>query len=232
MGMRHSVILLSAICLALASETSGSVKKGDLEIEVLGGLSMESGADQGDDQDSILAGETGTDLDGWFVSAGIGRFFSKNFQIGLVGFGSWLNGSEKPCLAVTSLGGEVLGDVVYDVDVDATVYGAGGRFKWHFTPDKALVPYAGVQVCWATADIDVSGTAQLVIDSVVADANDISESESGSGVLWGPIVGLRYQVAEKWEVFFEYQYRMWSGSIGDFLDDGHAIAAGLCIKLK
>jgi len=25
---------------------------------------------------------------------------------------------------------------------------------------------------------------------------------------------------------------MWSGDIGDLIDDGHAISAGLCLKLK
>ena len=235
MGMRRSLILLSTICLVLASETAGSVKKGDLEIEVLGGWAMESGTSLGDDHASIVAGETGADLDGWFASGGIAYFTSKNFQIGLAGFGSSLDGSERTTIYPVS--DPIFGSsIVYDVDVDATIYGGGGRFKWHFAPRKALVPYVGVQVLWATADLDVSGTAEhfITVDDITESESveNINESDSDSGVLWGPIVGLRYQLAAQIEILLEYQYHMWSGSIGDILDNGHAISAGLCVKLK
>ncbi len=234
--MGRSLILLSAICLVLASGANASVKKGDFEIEVQGGWMMENSAGQGTDQDTILAGETGADLDGWFASGGIGYFTSRNFEIGLAGFGAWLDGSEKPrnLDAVALPGSESF--TIFDVDVDASVYGGGGRFKWHFSPKKALVPYVGIQVCWATADIDISGTAEeyVTADEVteLVNVNDVSESDSKDGILWGPIVGLRYQLARQIEVLVEYQYHMWSGDIGDLIDDGHAISAGLCLKLK
>ncbi|MEN6428658.1 MAG: outer membrane beta-barrel protein [Phycisphaerales bacterium] len=230
--MRRSLILLSAICLVLAGVTSGSVKKGDLEIEVLGGLAMESGAGEGDDQASILAGETGADLDGWFGSVGIGYFTSRNFEIGIAGFGSWLDGSETPSYVINPAFPNTLAS--YDIDIDTTVYGGGGRVKWHFSPGKSLVPYVGANVSWATADVDISGTARMVSDGeIVPDSEaNISESDSASGILWGPIVGLRLQLARRMEVLLEYQYHMWSGDISDLVDDGHAISAGLCLRLK
>jgi len=220
------------ICLALASGTNGSVKKGDVEIEALGGWAMESGEGQGDDQSSILEGATGGDLDGWFASAGIGWFTSKNFEIGIAGFGSSMDGSERITLVPNLAFPDVL--AVYELDVDAMVYGGGGRGKWHFFPNKTLVPYVGVQVFWATADVDLSGTADLLVEGEVdPDSHvEIDENESDSGILWGPIVGLRVQLAEKLDALVEYQYHMWSGSIGDFLDNGHMISAGLCLQLK
>lgn len=230
--MRHSLILLSMVSLALAGVASGSVQKGEAELEILGGLSVESGADQGLDQDSILEGATGADLDGWFVSGGLGRFVSDNLQISLVGFGAWMNGSEIANLDITDEIPEALR--VYDVDVDTVMYGIGGRVRWHFSPEKPLVPYLGVQALWATADVDVSGTASIVIDGLtVPDTEvDISESNSASGILWGPVAGLRLQLGENDDLLFEYQYRLWAGSIGDILDTGHAISLGIAHRLK
>lgn len=233
--MRHSVILLSVIGLTLAVTTNGAVKKGDLELEALGGFVMENGGDAGCDQESVLAGETGADLDGWFGSVGIGYFTSKNFEIGVAGFGSWTDGSETTSVERVSGNGTVLGSTIYDADVDATIYGGGGRFKWHFTPGKSLVPYVGVQVSWATADVDVSGTADIAdVDGNIDPGSrvDIDESDSASGLLWGPVVGLRLQLADNLDFLVEYQYHLWSGDISDIIDDGHAISAGLSLALK
>lgn len=230
--MRHSWILLVMVTLVLAGEAAGSVQKGDVELEVLGGLSMESGADEGSDQDAILEGATGADLDGWFISGGLGRFASDNIQLSLVGFGSWMDGSETPYLIPDPAVPEAR--QVYDVDVDATVYGVGGRFRWHFSPEKDLVPYVGAQVLWATGDFDISGTASFVIDGVTVPGSeaDISESDSASGILWGPVVGVRLQVGETDDLLFEYQYRLWAGSISDILDTGHAFSIGLAHQFK
>jgi len=229
------LILLSAICLAFAGTTNGAVKKGDLEIEVQGGFVMENGADPGADQESILTGQTGADLDGYFGSVGIGYFTSKNFEIGVAGFGSWTDGSGEA--TVTPVPNPVFGSfIVYDVDVDSTIYGGGGRFKWHFSPGKSLVPYVGAHVSWATADVDVSGTAEhfITLDGITESESvaRISKSDSVSGLLWGPIVGLRLQLANNLDFLVEYQYHLWSGDISDLIDDGHAISAGLCIGLK
>ena len=123
---------------------------------------------------------------------------------------------------------------MYDVDVDVVAYGIGGRVRWHFSPEKPLVPYLGVQALWATADVDVSGTASVVsMASPAPDTEvDISESDSASGILWGPVVGLRLQLGETDDLLFEYQYHLWAGSIGDILDTGHAISLGLAHRLK
>jgi hypothetical protein len=123
---------------------------------------------------------------------------------------------------------------IYDADVDLTMYGAGGRAKWHFNPTSALVPFIGIQASWATADIDVSGTSAIVISGETAPGTeaDISESDSTSGILWGPILGLRLQLGENDDLLFEYQYHLWAGSISDVIDDGHAIAIGWSHRIK
>ncbi len=230
--MKHSLILFSMVSLILASAASGAVRKGEAEFEVLGGLTMESGADEGSDQDSILEGATGADLDGWFVSGGFGRFASDNLQISLVGFGEWMDGSETPTLVIDPGTPEAL--LVYDVDVDATVYGIGGRIRWHLSPEEQLVPYVGIQALWATADVDISGTAAIVISGVPVPGSEdpISENDSASGMLWGPVVGLRLQLGETDDLLLEYQYRLWAGSISDILDTGHAFSIGLAHRLN
>ena len=229
---RHGLILLSIVSLVLASTASGDVKKGEAELEIVGGLAMESGADQGDDQDSILEGATGADLDGWLVSGGIGRFVSDNLQLSLVGFGSWMDGSETASLVIDPEIPEAL--QVYEADVDVVVYGVGGRLRWHFSPEKPLVPYLGVQALWATADVDLSGTAAVVVDGIPAPGTevDLSESDSASGILWGPVAGLRLQLGETDDLVLEYQYHLWAGSISDILDTGHAITLGLAHRLN
>jgi len=229
--MRNSLILLSAMSLILASVTSGSVKKGEVELEFLGGLSIQNAAD-GSDQDDILAGGTGGDFDAWFVSGGISWFRTDNLQLGVAGFYSSMDGSETVSLVPAPAFPEVQN--VYDVDVDLTMYGAGGRAKWHFNPTGQWVPFIGIQASWATADIDVSGNSAIVINGVTAPDSEaqISGSDSASGILWGPILGFRLQLGERDELVLEYQYRLWAGSIGDTLDDGHAIAIGISHRLN
>jgi hypothetical protein len=217
--------------LALVGVTNGAVQKGRVDLEFLGGLSIESGA-KGSNQEDILAGATGADFDGWFVSGGISWFRTNNLQLGIAGFYSSMDGSETVSLDITS---EIPGATrEYDVDVDLMVYGVGGRAKWHFSPTKALVPFIGIQASWATADIDVSGDAAILVDGEVFPGSEvgISESDSASGILWGPILGLRLQLGENDDLLFEYQYRLWTGSIGDVLDNGHAIAIGLSHRMN
>jgi hypothetical protein len=120
------------------------------------------------------------------------------------------------------------------VDVDLMVYGIGGKAKWHFGPENAMAPYIGIQGNWATADVDIDGEAYTTINGEVADDTlvALSESDSASGILWGPILGLRIQLGETDALLIEYQYHLWAGSISDILDDGHAIAIGLSHRLN
>jgi hypothetical protein len=217
--------------LVLAGVASGGVENGQVDLEILGGLSMES-TSEGSNQDDILAGAAGADLDAWFVTGGISWFRTKNLQLGITGLYSSMSGSDTACLDIDA---EIPGAIRrYDVDVDLTMYGAGGRAKWHFNPDDPMVFFLGLQASWVTADVDVTGEAAILVDDVVFPGSEveIDESNSDSGILWGPILGLRWQLGENDDLLFEYQYRLWAGSIGDILDSGHAIAIGLSHRLK
>jgi hypothetical protein len=229
--MRNKLMLLTAMVLALAGVTSAAIQKGEVELEFLGGLAMESSS-EGSDQDAILSGETGADLDAWFVSGGLSWFRTNNLQLGISGFGSWMDGSETASITPDADFPEVVN--VYDVDVDLMVYGVGGKARWHFGQDKPLIPYIGIQGNWATADVDIDGEASITVDGVVDPDSvaAISESDSASGILWGPIIGFRLELGETDELLVEYQYHLWAGSISDMLDDGHAIAIGLSHRLN
>lgn len=230
--MRNNLILLTTIVLALAGVSHAATHKGEVELEFLGGIALESSS-EGSTQDDIQAGQIGADFDSWFVSGGISWFRTDNLQLGIAGFGNWMSGSEKVCITPDPLDFPEVVDV-YDYDVDVTVYGVGGRAKWCFGTDKPLVPFIGIQGSWATADIDVSGQAYQEISGVVDDTSlvDVSESDSASGIMWGPILGIRLEVGEKDEILVEYQYQMWTGDLGDILDSGHAIAIGLAHRLN
>jgi len=156
----------------------------------------------------------------------VGLFTSRNFQIAVTGFYTQMDGDAETFEFIVDSEAPAA-EVDFDLDMD--VWGIGGRARWHFFPGKKLVPYVGAQVLWATADIDVEVSTAPEYAAVFP-----AETESGTenGILWGPVVGLRYQLNKKFEAIVEYQYRLWSGDIGDILDDGHAISAGLCIKLN
>lgn len=230
--MRNNLMLLATMALALSGVTSAAVQKGQVDLEFLGGIAMESSS-EGDDADGILAGETGADLDAWFLTGGISWFRTNNLQLGVSGFGSWMDGSETVNFVQDPEDFEEVVDI-YDVDVDLMVYGIGGKAKWHFGPENAMAPYIGIQGNWATADVDIDGRAyqtafgEVVDDTLVA----LSESDSASGILWGPILGLRIELGETDALLIEYQYHIWAGSISDILDDGHAIAIGLSHRLN
>lgn len=94
---------------------------------------------------------------------------------------------------------------------DIDVWGLGGRAAYHFMPTNQWVPYVGAQVMWASGD---------------------EGDEDADGVLWGPVVGARYELNANNDFFVEYQYHLWSGDIGDMLDDGHALMVGLVHQFK
>lgn len=97
-------------------------------------------------------------------------------------------------------------------DDETDIWALGGNAKYHFMPTNQWVPYVGVQVLWANADNDFGGDAD--------------------GILWGPVAGLRYELNANNDFFAEYQYHLWSGDIGDVLDDGHAIFVGIVHQFK
>jgi hypothetical protein len=97
-----------------------------------------------------------------------------------------------------------------DTGSDTTYYALGARGKYHFMPTNQWVPYVGGQVMWANAE---NGT-------------DVD------GVLWGPVAGARYELNAYNDFFVEYQYHLWSGDIGDVIDDGHAVLLGIVHQFK
>lgn len=107
--------------------------------------------------------------------------------------------------------GAALGAWTEVEDVDVDIWAIGGRAKYHFMPTNQWVPYIGAQVMWANAEDDV---------------DDVD------GVLWGPVLGMRYELNAYNDFFVEYQYHMWSGDINDFLDDGHGVFVGLIHQFK
>jgi len=169
---------------------------------------------EGDTELELLAGwmaqngeDDGPDIDSFFLSGAVGYFLTDNIQVQGVAMGAW---------------NEIdMGDG-YDVDVD--VYGLGARAKYHFMPSNQWVPYVGGQILWANADLD---GPDLEIDE-----EEISLDGDADGTLWGPVLGLRYELNAYNDFYVEYQYHIWDGDIADLLDDGHGIFVGIIHQFK
>jgi hypothetical protein len=57
------------------------------------------------------------------------------------------------------------------------------------------------------------------------------------GTLWGPVLGLRYELNAYNDFVVEYQYHIWEGDAasstnGVGLDDGHGLFAGIIHQFK
>ena len=192
--MRRGLVLLSVVGLAFAGVASASVQKDDTELDFLGGFLSENG-----DKD---VGDT----DSFFLSAALGYFFTDNIQGQVAALGMW-NEFDSP-------------DDGPDVDVD--VYGLGIRGRYHFMPTNQWVPYVGLQLFWASVDVDTN------IEDTDGDID---------GIMWGPLVGLRYELNANNDFYVEYQYHIWeldapSGWDNDVLDDGHALLVGIIHQFK
>ncbi len=149
-----------------------------------------------------------TDFDMLFLMGRVGYFLTDNIQVAGVGMGAWTE---------TSIDS---GEEGVSGDVDVDIYGLGAAGKYHFMPTNQWVPYVGAQVLWLDVDIDAS-------DLLGSDGD-----ADGDGVLWGPVAGLRYELNAYNDFFVEYQYHIWSGDIGDILDDGHGLFVGLIHQFK
>jgi len=93
---------------------------------------------------------------------------------------------------------------------DLDVYAIGGRAKYHFMPTNQWVPYVGGQIFWGNAE----------------NGDDVD------GTIWGPVLGLRYELNEYNDFFAEYQYLMFEGDLGDAVDDAHGIFLGIIHQFK
>jgi len=206
------------VILAFAGAASASVQKGDTELEALGGVLSEGG------------GSNGADLSSWFVSGAYNYFISDRVSVGIGGFGAnmQLDGTSST-MEVDVGGGVPLNAVFSDIDRDATIYGIGGRVKLHFATTNRWVPFVGVQGYWVNAKVDTSGNyaAETLPGGPLSPALPFSESFDTSGLMWGPIGGVRIELNEYNDFFVEGQYHLWTGDIADMFDGGYGIFFGI-----
>lgn len=87
---------------------------------------------------------------------------------------------------------------------DVRLFDAGVNAKYHLNPMEQVIPYVGGQANYAHA----------------------SGHENSDGLMWGPLAGVRYSMAEKTSIFAEYQYQLYSGGIRDTLEKGNAVLVG------
>jgi hypothetical protein len=99
------------------------------------------------------------------------------------------------------LGASLIGGWTEDRDV----FSIGGNAKYHFMTENTTVPYVGGQLNYA------------------------QESNSGStdGMIWGPLVGVKFFVNEKTAVGLEYQYRIYEGDYSDYVKNEQGVFLGI-----
>jgi predicted porin len=90
-------------------------------------------------------------------------------------------------------------------------------------PTNQWVPYVGAQIMYVSADVDTKHLPTFVSDVI---------DGTSDGTLWGPLVGIRYELNENNDFYAEYQYQIWEGDIGNLWDDGHAILLGIIHQFK
>jgi opacity protein-like surface antigen len=217
--MKRRLVLFLMAILALAGAASASVQKGDTELEVLGGFLSESG------------GTNGADLTSWFASGAFNYFLSDKISVGVGGFGAnvQLDGTSST-IEVDVGEGVPLNAIFSNVDRDITAYGVGGRVKLHFATTNRWVPYIGAQAYWVNATVDTTG--EYIAETSpgggeFSPAQSFSESFDSSGLMWGPIGGVRIEINEYNDLFVEGQYHLWTGDIGDVFDSGYGIFVGI-----
>jgi hypothetical protein len=84
------------------------------------------------------------------------------------------------------------------------VYGFGAFASYNFMPGNQLVPYIGgqVQYDWTTGD-------------------------GADGLMYGPLAGVRYELNPYNDLFVEYQFRLFTGDLGDVFDNVHGVFFGI-----
>lgn len=219
--MTRRLAWVSMAILALAGAAGASVQKGDTELEFLGGWLSQSGS------------STGPDFDSWFVSGALNYFFSDNLSLGIGGFGSQVDLSGTTTTIPVDVGdGFTLDTEFRDIEQKITLYGVGANVKLHFAPTNRWVPYVGGQLKWVSAKVDTTGTytAETGPGTGVFSPDPpapFSESTDTSGILYGPLAGVRVELNEYNDLFVEGQYHLWAGDIGDILDNGFGIFVGI-----
>ena len=91
---------------------------------------------------------------------------------------------------------------------DGDMADVGVNAKYHFCPMEAVTPYVGGQLNYAYA----TSTAW---------------SNHLDGAMYGPLAGLRFDVADKTSLFVEYQWQLYSGEIRQMATESSAIFMGI-----
>jgi len=166
---------------------------------------------QGDTELDFLGGwlsengaSRGVDFDAWYLSGGLGYFLSDNFQV---------QGVAMLAQTETDISSSLI-DPSLELDVD--IFGIGGKAKWHFMPTNQWVPYIGAQLLWIDVEVDADQPGGV-----------FDGSDDYDGTMWGPVLGMRYELNANNDFFVEYQYHVWEGDVGDILDDGNGLFLGL-----
>jgi len=197
-------MLMAVVGLIFAGVAGASVKQGDTELDLLAGFTTQNSA-------GASATQTAAEFESWSLAAAIGYFLTDNIQVQGAAMGLWSTTTVDNFAAP-------------DNDVDVDVYGFGVRGKYHFMPTNLWVPYVGGQFMWMTAEIDFSDFGPF--------GPGVDADPDADGTLWGPLVGLRYELNENNDFFVEYQYQIWEGDIGDIFDDGHSLLVGITHQFK
>jgi hypothetical protein len=97
------------------------------------------------------------------------------------------------------VGGVALGAWLDNAGTDTDVYGIGGLLKYHFNPGNSYVPYVGATLMWGTADV--------------------GNAPSADGMIWGPNVGVRFELNPNNDLAVQYDYLMMDGDIDQTVDN-------------
>jgi opacity protein-like surface antigen len=203
--MKSWLVLSTVACLALAGTAFAEVRMGDSEVTFSGSFFNQNAGTH-----------SGLDWTSWMVTGSLGYFLTDNIEV--AGVGLFQDAKEKWNDGETRM-----------LDRTSHLYAGGAQVKYHFTPENMLVPYIGAQIQWA----DLKVKEDWKDSATPGEAGQPGSWERDKqGILWGPLAGLRYTLNEKNEVFVEYQYHIYTESIGDYLDDGNVILVGLAHKFN
>ena len=215
--MKRWLILSVVSCLVVSGAATAAVQQGDTELDALGAWMSQSGEGVAEDFDTF------------FLMARLGYFLTDNVQVSGLAFGSWNESGFT--LSETFEEGEVTGTAQEKTTINVDAYGLGAGVKYHFMPTNQWVPYIGVQAAWVDTEVEYDAKyTETFGDEVFSDRE--KESVDADGWMWGPTLGLRYELNAYNDFFVEYQYHIWSGDIGDILDDGHGLFVGLIHQFK
>ena len=161
---------------------------------------------QGDTELSFTAGMTSWDGDDGPMGEDFDEFFVST------GLGYFVNDNVQVGVSAGASWAEA-----NKVDTDSYSLGLFG--KYHFMPTNQWVPYVGLQFAWTDVDVDYP-TAMATAD------------EQYDGIMWGPLVGIRYELNAYNDFYVQYEYQIFEGDLGKLWEEGHMLVAGIICQFK